>query len=30
MANTKTPEAPYGYRMDGTPRKPTGIQKKEK
>ena len=30
MANTRTPEAPYGYRMDGTPRKPTGIQKKEK
>jgi len=30
MANTKTPEAPYGYRMDGAPRKPTGIQKKEK
>ena len=30
MANTKTPEAPYGYRMDGTPRKPTGLQKKEK
>ena len=30
MANTKTPEAPYGYRMEGTPRKPTGIQKKEK
>ena len=30
MANTKTHEAPYGYRMDGTPRKPTGIQKKEK
>ena len=30
MANTKTPEAPYGYRMDGTPRTPTGLQKKEK
>ena len=30
MANIRTPEAPYGYRMDGTPRKPTGIQKKEK
>lgn len=30
MVNTRTPEAPYGYRMDGTPRKPTGIQKKEK
>ena len=30
MANTRTPEAPYGYRMDGTPRKPTGLQKKEK
>ena len=30
MANIRTPEAPYGYRMDGTPRKPTGLQKKEK
>ena len=30
LANTRTPEAPYGYRMDGTPRKPTGLQKKEK
>ena len=30
MVNTRTPEAPYGYKVDGTPRKPTGIQKKEK
>ena len=30
MVNTRTPEAPYGYKIDGTPRKPTGIQKKEK
>ena len=30
LANTKTPEAPYGLKMDGTPRKPTGLQKKEK
>ena len=30
LANTKTPEAPYGLRLDGTPRKPTGLQKKEK
>lgn len=30
MANIRTPEAPYGYKMDGTPRKPTGLQKKEK
>ena len=30
LANTRTPEAPYGCRMDGTPRKPTGLQKKEK
>jgi hypothetical protein len=30
LANTKTPEAPYGLRLDGTPRKPTGLQKKGK
>ena len=27
LANTKTPEAPYGLRLDGTPRKPTGPLK---
>jgi hypothetical protein len=31
LANIRTPEAPYGLRLDGTPRKPTGPNKnKEK